>query len=248
MTPALIAATLLAVVVSLWIRRGTWSSWWEVGLSRAVALQGCALLLMSPWADGVLGPPLHRVFGLWNIEDLLGHLCLIIAAAAIVHHCLTRLAGPELLGSMFERDIQQPLTLGAPLLVAAFVEADEGRQTDLFDAHVSTVWLAAYWLLLGIMMVYLLGYAHRALLALRDDPRSRPTVEVFLTGVRFGIAACVIQLVTAWAGIDVSSPVWLCLCLCVLCFTYGAGRSWQAKLDWFRPQMVRQPSPPQRAS
>lgn len=247
---ALIAITLLAVVGSLWVRRATWQSWWEAGLSGAVALQGCAVLLMSPWASSIIGPVLHRIVGRWNIEHLLGHICMIAAAAAIVHHCLTRLAEPGMVSGIFSRDVVRPLNLGIPLLVVAFILADEEHHTDLFVAHVDTFWLAMYWLLLGFLLVYLFGLARRILLTLRSDPRSRTTANVYLIGVGLGIAAFVIQVTTACLGVDISMPVWLCMCLGVICFAYGSGRSWQAKVDWLlgnRPE-TGHAVPPQPAA
>ena len=51
---------LLIGPVGLWIRRHTWRSRWEAGASLNIALQGCAVLLMSHWAAATLGQPLHE--------------------------------------------------------------------------------------------------------------------------------------------------------------------------------------------
>lgn len=247
---ALIAVTLVAVLGSLWVRRDTWGSRWEVGLSSSIALQGCALLLMSPCGSGIIGPVLHGVVGRWNVEHLLGHICLIAAAAAIVHHCLTRLTDPATLRGIFGRDVVRPLRLGVPLMTVVFLLADDEHHADLFLPHADTFWEAAYWLLLGAIVVYVLGYARRILRALRTDPRSRPAANVYLAGAGLGIAACAIQVGTACAGVDISMPVWLCMCLGVMCFAYGSGRSWQARVDWLHGE--RPPAghavPPQPAA
>ncbi|MBO0864750.1 MAG: hypothetical protein J2P16_06735 [Mycobacterium sp.] len=233
MMSALIIATLAVVVCSLWIRRHTWASRWEAGASLNIALQGCAVLLMSPWASATFGPPLHNIFGRWNIEDLLGHLCLIVAATAIIQHGLARLVDGHQLQALLHRYIEPPLQLGVPLLVAVFVIADEGYHPDMFPAHVRTVWLGAYWLVLSALLIYLFSYAARLLLILRADPRSKPTVDLYLIAVTFGVAANVIQTGTAWAGIDITLPVWLCACLGVIGFAYASARSWRAKVSWF---------------
>ncbi|MGH3971505.1 MAG: hypothetical protein ACRDTV_26265 [Mycobacterium sp.] len=233
MMSALITATLAIVVGSLWIRRHTWGSRWEAGASLNIALQGCAVLLMSPWASETFGPWLHAVFGLWNVEDLLGHLCLVLAVTAIIQHGLARLVDKDQLQKLLHAHIEMPLQLGVPLLVAVFILADEGYHPDLFPAHVSTVWLGAYWLVLGALLIYLFSYAARVLLILRADPRSRPTVDLYLISAGFGVAANVIQTGTAWAGIDITLPVWLCACLGVIGFAYGSARSWRAKVSWF---------------
>jgi hypothetical protein len=233
MMSVLITVTLAAVVYSLWIRRDTWRSRWEAGASLNIALQGCAVLLMSPWASATLGPPLHHMFRRWNVEDLLGHICLIVAVTAIIHHGLARLDDERRLRGLFRRHIEIPLRLGVPLLVAVFIIADEGYHPDLFPAHVSTVWFGAYWLVLGALLIYLFAYAGRVLLILRKDLRSTATANLYLISAAFGVAATVIQVVTAETGIDITLPVWLCACLGAIGFAYGSARSWHAKVAWF---------------
>jgi uncharacterized membrane protein len=235
MVIALITATLAGVLYSLWIRRDTWRSRWEAGASLNIALQGCAVLLMSPWMSAALGPPLHGIFERWNVEDLFGHLCLIVAVTAIIGHGLVRLTDEVRVQALLRRHVVAPVTLGVPLLVAVFVVTDEGYHADLFPAHVSNIWLGAYWLVLGGLLVYLLGYAARVLLILRKDPRSTATVDLYLISVAFGVGANVIQLGTAWAGVDVTLPVWVCACLAAAGFAYGSARSWRAKVAWFTP-------------
>ncbi|GBE66121.1 hypothetical protein MFM001_25830 [Mycobacterium sp. MFM001] len=246
MMAALISATLAAIVCSLWIRRHTWQSRWEAGATLNIALQGCAVLLMSPWASATFGPRLHRILGLWNVEDLLGHLCLVVAVAAIIDHALARLTDEEKVQGLLHRHVAGPIGLGVAILVSVFVIADERYHPDLFPAHVSTVWLGAYWLVLGSLLIYLLSYAARVLLILRHDPRSKSTVDLYLISAGFGVAANVIQMTTAWAGIDVTLPVWLCGCLGVTGFAYASARSWRSKVNWFTPgyRLPPQPLPP----
>lgn len=230
---ALIIATLAAILCSLWIRRDTWRSRWEAGATINIALQGCAVLLMSHWAAAVLGPTLHRIFGLWNVQHLLGHICWIFAVTAIIQHGLTRLATEAHVRGLLRTYVARPVWLGVPLLGVLFVIADEGHHLDFFAAPASDVWLAAYWLVLCGLLIYLLSYAARVLLILRTDPRSTTTVDLYLISAGFGAAAAVIQMGTAWAGTDIALPVWLCACLGAIGFAYGSARSWQAKVAWF---------------
>jgi hypothetical protein len=235
LTSALITATLAATVCSLWVRRDTWRSQFEAGASLNVALQGCAVLLMSPWTSPALGPPLHRLVGRWNVDNLLGHICLIVAVIAVIHHGLARLTSESQRRALFRRHIETRVGLGVALLVAVFIIADEGYHPDLFSAQVSTVWLGAYWLVLGGLLIYLFTYASRVLLILRADPRSTATVDLYLMSAAFGVAAIVIQMGTALAGIDGALAVWLCACLGAIGFAYGSARSWHAKVAWFTP-------------
>jgi hypothetical protein len=232
---ALITATLAAIACSLWIRRDTWRSRLETGATLNIALQGCAFLLMSHWASGALGPSLYRIFGLWNVQHLLGHICWIFAVTAIIQHALRRLVNETHERGLLRKYVARPVWLGIPLLVAVFVIADEGHHLDLFAAHVSDVWLGIYWLVLGGLLIYLLGYAGRVLLILRADPRSTATVDRYLVAAGCWVGAHVIQIGTAWAGSDVTLPVWFCACLGAMNFAYGSARSWQAKVAWFAP-------------
>ena len=69
----LIAITLACISWSLWIRRVTWSCRWEVAATLNIALQGIAVILMSPLASETLGHWLHALTGMWNLEDYIGH-------------------------------------------------------------------------------------------------------------------------------------------------------------------------------
>jgi len=232
MRSALITVTLIAVFFSLWVRRDTWHSRWEADASLNIALQGSAVLLMSPWASETLGPPLHYVFRRWNVEDLLGHICLIVAAAAIIDHGMARLGDHGQWRGIFRRHITLPLVIGLPMVVTVFIAANEDYHADLFRAHVSTALFGAYWIVLGILLVYLFGYAARVMLIVRKDPRSTATADLYLISAAFGLAALAIQVTTAEAGIDITLPVWLCACLGAIGFAYGSARSWHAKVAW----------------
>jgi hypothetical protein len=84
------------------------------------------------------------------------------------------------------------------------------------------------------LLTYLFGYAARVMLIVRKDPRSTVTANLYLISAAFGVAATVIQVTTAEAGIDITLPVWLCACLGAIGFSYGSARSWHAKVAWFK--------------
>ena len=66
---ALIVITLASISWSLWIRRLTWHCRWEVAATLNIALQGCAVALMSPvaaaaaLASGASAPSFARILG-----------------------------------------------------------------------------------------------------------------------------------------------------------------------------------------
>lgn len=250
MTPALITTTLAVVLYSLWVRRRTWRSRWEVGATAAIATEGCALVLMSPWASELLGPALHDVAGLWNLQHVLGHLCLIAAVAAITYHVLVRLADEDQVRLLFRVYVRVPIRFGVLLLAAAFVIADEGYHEDLFAVANSDIWLTAYWLVTGSLLIYLSIYSGRLLLILRTDPRATATVDRYLISAGFGVTASVLQMATAWTALDATPVVWLCACLAVAIFAYASAQSWRAKVAWFTPDdtLPSQRVPPQASA
>lgn len=250
MISALIIATVAVVAYSLWVRRHTWWSRWEASVSLAIGLEGCALLLMSPFASDDLGPPLHRIFGLWNVQQLLGHLCLVVAVTANIYHVMLRLTDQTRVQRMFRRQVVVPALLGPVLLVTVFVIADADFHTDLFSADGSNIWLAAYWVALGALLTYLSGYAWRVALIVRTDPRAKETVDLYLVSTIFALAFCAVVASTALTSLDVAVVVWLCACLSVATFAYAAARSWQAKTAWFVPgyRSSRPSTPPQSSA
>ncbi|OBK70373.1 hypothetical protein [Mycobacterium sp. 1274761.0] len=237
-------ATLLAITIgcigwSLWIRRVTWTCRWEVAATLNIALQGAAVLLMSPWASETLGHWLHALTGKWNLEDYLGHDCYIVAASAIVYNTLGRLADDDAMQRSFKQYVERPATLCIPLLLVTF---SIGNGAHIYAADFFTVptdsWLNLYWLLLCGMLIYLLVYGIRATLVLRKDPRSRTIANFYLASSVCGILACVVRITTAYipalqtlAGS--TTLVWVFACMCGAGFALASAHSWRIKTKWF---------------
>jgi hypothetical protein len=203
-----------------------------------IALQGLAVLLMSPAASQTLGPWLFSLTGKWNLEDYIGHDCYIVAASAVVYNALGRLEKDHALQQRFRQHIELPATLCIPLLLAAFWLGN-GASTfspDFFDVP-TDFWLNMYWLLLCGMLIYLLGYGARALMILRTDPRSRRIANVYLFASVMGIAACLVRITTALVPplqtVQGSTLVWIFACACGAGFALTSAYSWRIKTRWF---------------
>ena len=145
----LIAITLGCIGWSLWIRRVTWSCRWEVAATLNIALQGLAVILMSPFASETLGHWLHALTGMWNLEDYIGHDAYIVAASAVVYNALGRLADDHAMQMTFKQYVERPATLCIPLLLVTFSIGNGARvyRSDFFEVP-TDFWLALYWLLL----------------------------------------------------------------------------------------------------
>ena len=234
----LIAITLGCIAWSLWIRRVTWSSRWEVAATLNIALQGVAVLLMSPLASETVGQWLHAATGMWNLEDYIGHDAYIVAASAVVYNALGRLADDHVMQTSFKQYVERPATLCIPLLLVTFSIGNGAKiyKPDFFEVP-TDFWLNLYWLLLCSTLIYLLGYGIRATLVLRKDPRSRRIANFYLASSLFGILACVVRITTAYvtplqtaAG---SAMVWILACMCGAGFALASAHSWRIKTKWF---------------
>jgi hypothetical protein len=235
---ALVAITLLCTGWSLWIRRLTWTCRWEVAATLNIALQGAAIVLMSPWASETIGHGLHTITGKWNIEDFIGHDCYIVAASAIVYNAIGRLKKDHAMQRFFRLHIELPATLCIPVLLAAFSLGNGAKiyRADFFDVP-TDAWLKTYWLLLGGMLIYLLSYGCRALLLLRRDPRSRRIANFYLAASISGIIACSIKVISAFItpiqAAEGGNLVWFFACTCGAGFALASAHSWRNKLKWF---------------
>jgi hypothetical protein len=239
----LIVLTLASISWSLWIRRVTWNCRWEVAATLNIALQGCAVALMSPVASATVGVGLHHLTGRWNLEDYIGHDCYIVAASAFVYNALGRLSDDDAMQKSFKQCVERPATLCIPVLLATFSVGNGAKVyvADFFRVP-TDFWLSMYWLLLCGTLTYLLGYGMRALLVLRKDPRSRGIANMYLLASASGITACLVRITTAFVmplqRVEGGSLVWLFACLCGAGFALASAHSWRQKLKWFQRPTV----------
>jgi hypothetical protein len=234
----LITITIGCIAWSLWIRRVTWHCRWEVAATLNIALQGLAVLLMSPLASATLGHWLHALTGKWNVEDYIGHDAYIVAASAIVYNVLGRLQDDRAMQRSFTQYVERPATLCIPLLLATFSVGNGAAiyRSDFFEVP-TDFWLSTYWLLLCGTLIYLLVYGSRALLILRKDPRSRRIANVYLVASVSGILACVVRITTALVPalqpLEQGTLVWIFACGCGAGFALASAHSWRIKTKWF---------------
>jgi hypothetical protein len=234
----IIAITLGCIAWSLWIRRVTWSSRWEVAATLNIALQGVAVLLMSPLASETVGHWLHAATGMWNLEDYIGHDAYIVAASAVVYNALGRLQDDHAMQRSFKLYVETPATVCIPLLLATFSIGNGARiyRPDFFEVP-TDFWLNMYWLLLCGTLIYLLGYGARALLILRQDPRSRRIANIYLVASAAGMIACGVRVTTALVPalqtVEGGTLVWIFACMCGAGFAITSAHSWRIKTKWF---------------
>jgi hypothetical protein len=239
----LIFATLASIAWSLWIRRVTWRCRWEVAATLNIALQGCAVALISPFSSDTLGVVLHNITGEWNLQNYIGHDCYIVAASAIVYNAVGRLEDDHVLQASFKQYVERPATLCIPLLLAAFdLSGGSKIYARDFFAMRTDFWLSVYWVLLTGTLGYLLVFGSRALMVLRKDPRSKNIANCYLAASISGISACLVRMVTAVIpALQGSASAWLVWVFCCMCgagFALTSANSWLQKIRWFHQPVV----------
>lgn len=235
-----IVITLGVVLYSLWVRRDTWWSRWEAAATFAIAMEGCALVLLSPWAGDELGPRLHNALGVWNVQQLFGNLFLIVAVLANIYHMLVRLADPDQVPPIMRQHLQIPLGLTVAAMVVTYAMSARGFEPDTFAGLSGDSWMTAYEVTVCVLVVLLSGYVSRLMLALRNDPRARTTINLYLASMVFAVGACAVAVATIWSNSYAGPAIWACICLSVGIFAYGLAKSWQAKQAWFSPDPMAQ--------
>jgi hypothetical protein len=209
-----------------------------------IALQGCAVALMSPFAAETIGIVLHDITGEWNLQNYIGHDCYIVAASAIVYNAVGRLAPDDAMQESFKQFVERPATLCIPLLLATFTLScgSKSYSRDFFALH-TDFWLSVYWLLICGTLAYLLVYGSRALLVLRTDPRSRHIANLYLAASASGVAACAVRITTAliptFQNQLTVGLIWLFACLCGGGFALTSAQAWREKLRWFQYRALR---------
>jgi hypothetical protein len=196
-------------------------------------------------AADTLGVVLHDVTGEWNLQNYVGHDCYIVAASAIVYNVVGRLEDDDALQKSFRQWVERPATLCIPLLLAAFtLSAGSKNYARDFFAMPTDFWLPTYWVLLTGTLGYLLIFGSRALLVLRNDPRSRNIANFYLFASATGIAACAVRMTTAMItplqGPSSTGLVWFFCCSCGAGFALTSAHSWRQKVKWFQRPVVHQ--------
>lgn len=237
-------ATATAVGVSgycLWVRRGTWRQPWELGSSITVAGMFVCLLLMAPtwWAE-LLSAPLHSLVGVWDLNNLIGHLAYLVGLVTLVNTLVDRvnLAAPA---RFKRRCLELPITIMLPVLIGLFCAAAPAEHTrDLFAAP-PTFWLSVYWLTLCAVAGYLITLLGQLLLVVRRDPRSRVTANLYLATIAVD-SGCVVSVILSRMVPDYPHVVtWLLLCVAASGYALAPAYSWRQKAK--RPAMEPGPNP-----
>lgn len=217
--------TLVVALLALWSIRHAWSIPTERPATVAVALLAADVLLMTPQLNWWLSRKLHAITGVWNLEDLTGHMCVLIAMCCLLYLVADRLdMNPAQFRWFVRYRIELPCTIAFAVLAAVFVAGDiDDRYIADAVAAETTPWLRAYWLTMTAACFYLLWHIGQALLILRRDDRSRRAATAYLVAV--GISVC-----CGAAFIVAIEPLqWVMVRGEVVAYAIAASYTWRSK-------------------
>ncbi len=214
----------------LWLRRFAWRSYYDRAATLSVALEGLAILLMTPPIGIRVGVALHQLTGLWHTHYLLAHWLLLAGGTCAIAHFLTRLGNDHAVRIFFRRHVELPVALTLPLMLATFALSSVNRApTDLLRSPPDT-WLTVYWVIACLMGLHLITCALHCLMILRREQRHRAVADIYILGYIAGLIVIATQLTTMfverrWAA---TAPL-VAGCITITLFAWSATYSWQRR-------------------
>lgn len=223
-------ATLVIVLAALWSIRRAWQVPFERAAVSALAFMCAQLVLALGPVDRWLSPLLHDLTGLWNLEDLIGHLLYLCGLFSIMYlvadHC-------DMTRGQFRWFVRNRLELPAiivwSVMIAVFVAGDIGETyvPDVVAAEY-TPWLRVYWLVMIVALAYIIAYTGRILLILRQDARSKRAATAYLAALGVSGVCCVAFI------IGIPWLQWILVRCEVIGYAVAASYSWRNKVAYLR--------------
>jgi hypothetical protein len=221
--------SVLACTETLWRRKHTWRSQWDAAATAGIALLGIDVILMEPAVSDALSPLLHRITGLWNVEDMVGHLMHLEALWCLLYMALSRLKRTAAeRRRMMRIRLELPGILIMSIAIALFIRGVPDRDIgDVVLRDPETV-LCWYWLVLGGAALYVSGSTIWALSIVARNPVARKTSNVY-------IFACSLSIACVLAGFaDLIHPapqlIWSMIRIELLAYSCAALYSWKYRV------------------
>ena len=225
-------AIIIVAAISLHIRRVSWHTPQEQALTAAIAFQGAAAILMLPWTCTHVGPLLHQWTGVANLEDLIAHICYVIAGALVVMNSLDIQYEAEDLQRRFRQCVELPCVAVITLMVFLHLNGRGARtQVDDYFTITSGPYMATYWLLVCGILIYALSYAILMYSAVRQEPGFKWLVTGYVIAASFGILAGLIKVVVAILPVEDSIAAPHVRILAGIC---AAGFAICSAVEWWR--------------
>jgi hypothetical protein len=220
----------------LYRRRISWNCYGERPITLAVALMLLSLAMLVPPFSMPLNLLGHALTGRWNVQGLLAHGLCIAADAAIVYHITWRARYDADFRRAYRTHVELPGTLAFALMFALWLS---GNGSTIPVASLYLVPLDAtmrlYWLVLCAVLAWMMAYAMRWMIVLRQDPRSRPIVNIYIFAGSNTLLALLVCAAWNLTLLDDASAVMIATslsCIGFVGFATGAATSWSRKREW----------------
>ncbi|AJA43718.1 hypothetical protein MILLY_45 [Mycobacterium phage Milly] len=220
----------------VWERRHTWRLRWESGITLQLVLQAAGLALCAPGLTLVSGRALHSLTGQHHLDDFLGHVCYLLAAAVIAANMVARVADDDDEANLIVRKTITPvLSLAVPLMLAAHIKS--GAPLDEYldmTAVPPDWWLRLYWIVYCAATAALLLLGIWALGIIADDKSQRQMARVWRCGLWCGVCAAAATLVNGLSDWSFGERLWLGAYLLAGIVAVLAVRSWRRRMRPYR--------------
>ena len=223
----------LIAIAALWIRRDTWRCRWEGAPTLIAASASLRASLTTPYASDKLSEPLHRLTGLWNVEDLIGHMAGIVCVSAMAYLVLAQFGNDQTLQFMFHSRVILPLTAAIPILVALFSVTGGHTRERNFDTIGDRIgpdlWTTAYWGVLFVTVIYLLGLSIFGLCILAAGGELTPSMSLYILAIGAAMLFYAVLVIHATTQAGLHNQAWALGHLTALCWAVAPIYSWRVK-------------------
>lgn len=227
----LLGLSLLASATCLWVRKATWPSHWDGSATNSIVLLTINVLMMTPAIGMPLSPHIHKYTGVWNIEELFGHICYIGALMGFLAMATLRTTLPHpALQKFLRRNIELLGAFFVPMAVALFVYGGGGDE-NLGDLvmHGPTIRMYPYWILVGVTSLYLSTVLTVVFWDLRRSRVCRFTCTLYLIGCHLSLLNFVFGIAIIFTP-SASIPMWVSIRVELIVFAIAATVSWTRRV------------------
>lgn len=243
MSPPLTFLALFACAEAIWRRRTVWECMWDRAVTVGVVLEGVNIVCMEPSISSPLSPWLHRVTGVWNVQQLGGHLLHIGGLMCVLYMAISRLkltAGQR--RKMLRKHIELPAVFIVAVEVALFVEgAPDKNIPDLVLTNPSPI-MWVYWVVMGVSALYISITAIWALSIIARNAACAATANVYIFVCSISVSGVLVGLMDL---VDPSPNVmlWSMARIELIAYSCAALNSWYHR----RPLPDRGPTKPAKS-
>jgi uncharacterized membrane protein YiaA len=204
--------------------RGTWRVPWERPASINVCCQAFKIVVVCKAWNHTVSSWLHYLTGVWNLEELIGHIGYFIGMFSVLFLVVSRLdMDRQQFRSYVRYRIELPAVLIISFMTIIFVTGLGRHYIPDTVRSQTTEWLRLYWLVISVALTFILYQITRALLILRTDPRSRKAATAYLVAVGTS-AACLVAF-----QLEIPILQWLSIRVEVVAYAIAASYTWHSK-------------------